>query len=179
MTCDRAACSGSRTSSNQGALSAGLSALAQPFKLRMARAPHETQLWDYSTNVVLIEPLASLQAVEDFLWPRVFRSNPPPEARGGANAAAVAAQAAAAARKSSRSTRSKSGKAEEQVSIEMHCLPIQQRCCACCALWPKELFQPACQTVLCLLVYGCLTIKAMTWCHTKPGAIVTQSCNVL
>ena len=82
MTCARAAWSGSR-SSNQGALSAGLSALAQPFKLRMARAPHETQLWDYSTNVVLIEPLASLQAVEDFLWPRVFRSNPPPEARGG------------------------------------------------------------------------------------------------
>lgn len=74
-------CAGSR-SSHQGALSAGLSALAQPFKLRMARSPHETRLWDYSTNVVLIEPLASLQAVEDFLWPRVFRSNPPPEARG-------------------------------------------------------------------------------------------------
>ena len=117
MTCARAAWSGSR-SSNQGALSAGLSALAQPFKLRMARAPHETQLWDYSTNVVLIEPLASLQAVEDFLWPRVFRSNPPPEARGGVNAAAVAAQAAAAVRKSSRSTRSKSGKAEEQVRAQ-------------------------------------------------------------
>ena len=106
---------GSRSSSHQGALSAGLSALAQPFKLRMARSPHETQLWDYSTNVVLIEPLASLQAVEDFLWPRVFRTNPPPEARGGANAAA--AQAAATARKSSRSTstRSKCGKGEEQV----------------------------------------------------------------
>lgn len=106
---------GSRSSSHQGALSAGLSALAQPFKLRMARSPHETQLWDYSTNVVLIEPLASLQAVEDFLWPRVFRTNPPPEARGGANAAA--AQSAATARKSSRSTstRSKCGKGEEQV----------------------------------------------------------------
>lgn len=81
----------------------------------MARSAHETQLWDYSTNVVLIEPLASLQAVEDFLWPRVFRRNPPLEARGGANAPAAVAQAAAAARKSSRSTRSKSGKAEEQV----------------------------------------------------------------
>jgi E3 ubiquitin-protein ligase TRIP12 len=108
---------GSRSSSHQGALSAGLSALAQPFKLRMARSQHETQLWDYSTNVVLIEPLASLQAVEDFLWPRVFRANPPPEARGGANAAA--AQAAATARKSSRSTRSKSGKGEEQVCVSL------------------------------------------------------------
>ena len=110
-------CAGSRPS-HQGALSAGLSALAQPFKLRMARSPHETRLWDYSTNVVLIEPLASLQAVEDFLWPRVFRSNPPPEARGIAgapSAAFAAAQAAAAARKSTRSSRNKSGRADEQV----------------------------------------------------------------
>ena len=80
--------------------------------------PHETRLWDYSTNVVLIEPLASLQAVEDFLWPRVFRSNPPPEARSIASpptAAFAAAQAAAAARKSTRSSRSKSGRGDEQV----------------------------------------------------------------
>ncbi len=103
----------SRSNSHQGALSAGLSALAQPFKLRMARSPHETQLWDYSTNVVLIEPLASLQAVEDFLWPRVFNTHSPPETRGGANASA--AQAAATARKSSRSIRSKSGRGEEEV----------------------------------------------------------------
>ena len=57
-----------------GSLSAGLAALAQPFKLRLSRAPHERQLRDYSSNVVLIEPLATMAAVEEFLWPRVYRA---------------------------------------------------------------------------------------------------------
>ena len=61
-------------------LSAGLAALTQPFKLRLARSEHEKQLKDYSQNVVLIEPLASMTAVEDFLWSKVYRSSasPPP-----------------------------------------------------------------------------------------------------
>ena len=66
-------------------LSSGLAALTQPFKLRLARAPHEQALRDYSGNVVLIEPLATMAAVEDFLWPRVYRSS----------AVAAAAEAAA------------------------------------------------------------------------------------
>lgn len=55
-------------------LSAGLAALTQPFKLRLARAAHEEQLRDYGVHTVLIEPLASMAAVEDFLWSRVTRS---------------------------------------------------------------------------------------------------------
>jgi E3 ubiquitin-protein ligase TRIP12 len=79
-------------------LSAGLSALGNPFKIRLSRhssaapptaaaaagdagasgsgvpaaAPSSaTSLKDYTSNVVLIEPLASMNQVEEFLWPRV------------------------------------------------------------------------------------------------------------
>ncbi|KAL9141695.1 hypothetical protein ABFS82_14G121300 [Erythranthe guttata] len=65
---------GSRTSGSNSRLSSGLSALSNPFKLRLCRAQGEKSLRDYSSNVVLIDPLASLAAVEDFLWPRVQRS---------------------------------------------------------------------------------------------------------
>ncbi|KAG6386395.1 hypothetical protein SASPL_155294 [Salvia splendens] len=64
----------SRSSGGNGRLSSGLSALSQPFKLRLCRAHGEKSLRDYSSNVVLIDPLASLAGVEDFLWPRVQRS---------------------------------------------------------------------------------------------------------
>ncbi|KAI9388896.1 hypothetical protein POPTR_009G134300v4 [Populus trichocarpa] len=64
----------SRSSSGGARLSSGLSALSQPFKLRLCRAQGEKALRDYSSNVVLIDPLASLAAVEEFLWPRVQRS---------------------------------------------------------------------------------------------------------
>ncbi|KAL3701580.1 hypothetical protein R1sor_019602 [Riccia sorocarpa] len=62
-----------RSGSGSASIAAGLSALTQPFKLRLSRAPNEKVLRDYSSNIVLIEPLASLLAVEDFLWPRVKR----------------------------------------------------------------------------------------------------------
>ncbi|OEL15032.1 E3 ubiquitin-protein ligase UPL3 [Dichanthelium oligosanthes] len=55
-------------------LATGLVALSQPFKLRLCRAPGERSLKDYSSNIVLIDPLASLAAVEEFLWPRVLRT---------------------------------------------------------------------------------------------------------
>ncbi|AQK67615.1 Putative hect E3 ubiquitin ligase [Zea mays] len=55
-------------------LTSGLSALAQPFKLRLSRAQGEKSLRDYSSNIVLIDPFASLASVEEFLWPRVQRS---------------------------------------------------------------------------------------------------------
>ncbi|EPS69274.1 hypothetical protein M569_05489 [Genlisea aurea] len=65
----------SRSSGGNARLSSGLSALSQPFKLRLCRAPAEKSLLDYSSNVVLIDALASLAAVEDFLWPRVQQSD--------------------------------------------------------------------------------------------------------
>ncbi|WMV13255.1 hypothetical protein MTR67_006640 [Solanum verrucosum] len=63
----------SRSSTGNARLSSGLSALSQPFKLRLCRAQGDKTLRDYSSNVVLIDPLASLAAIEDFLWPRVQR----------------------------------------------------------------------------------------------------------
>ncbi|XP_057456554.1 E3 ubiquitin-protein ligase UPL3 [Lotus japonicus] len=64
----------SRSSSGSARLSSGLNALSQPFKLRLCRAQGEKSLRDYSSNVVLIDPLASLAAIEEFLWPRIQRS---------------------------------------------------------------------------------------------------------
>ncbi|XP_061372413.1 E3 ubiquitin-protein ligase UPL3-like [Gastrolobium bilobum] len=63
----------SRSSSGSARLSSGLGALSQPFKLRLCRAQGEKSLRDYSSNVVLIDPLASLAAIEEFLWPRIQR----------------------------------------------------------------------------------------------------------
>ncbi|XP_068484197.1 E3 ubiquitin-protein ligase UPL3-like isoform X2 [Phaseolus vulgaris] len=65
----------SRSSSGSARLSSGLSALSQPIKLRLCRAQGEKSLRDYSSNVVLIDPLASLAAIEEFLWTRVQRSD--------------------------------------------------------------------------------------------------------
>ncbi|KAL5169032.1 E3 ubiquitin-protein ligase UPL3 [Glycine soja] len=64
----------SRSSSGSARLSSGLSALSQPFKLRLCRAQGEKSLRDYSSNVVLVDPLASLAAIEEFVWPRIQRS---------------------------------------------------------------------------------------------------------
>ena len=84
IRCECPSCS----SGDSNSLSSGLAALAQPFKLRLARSEHEKQLKDYSSNVVLIEPLASMTAVEDFLWSKVYRSehSPPPPARAASAA---------------------------------------------------------------------------------------------
>jgi len=65
----------SRSSSGSARLSSGLTALSQPIKLRLCRAQGEKSLRDYSSNVVLIDPLASLAAIEEFLWTRVHRSD--------------------------------------------------------------------------------------------------------
>eukprot|EP00966_Prymnesium_polylepis_P085864 1987324-Prymnesium_polylepis.1 len=51
--------------------SGGLRALTQPFKLRLQRAAGQSpSLKEYANNVVLIEPLATAAAIEDFLWPK-------------------------------------------------------------------------------------------------------------
>ncbi|KAF9622824.1 hypothetical protein IFM89_034059 [Coptis chinensis] len=76
----------SRSASGTTRLSSGLSALSQPFKLRLCRSQGDKSLRDYSSNIVLIDPLASLAAVEEFLWPRVQRGDsaqkPSPSAGG-------------------------------------------------------------------------------------------------
>ncbi|KAK8367895.1 hypothetical protein V6Z11_A01G003200 [Gossypium hirsutum] len=65
----------SRSSGGSARLSFRFSALSQPFKLRLCRAHGEKSLRDYSSSIVLIDPLASLATVEDFLWQRVQRSD--------------------------------------------------------------------------------------------------------
>lgn len=47
------------------------SALSAPIKLRLDRDPSDTTLRELSSRSVMIEPLASVQAIEDFLWSRV------------------------------------------------------------------------------------------------------------
>ncbi|MCD7466554.1 E3 ubiquitin-protein ligase upl3, partial [Datura stramonium] len=74
----------SRSSTGNARLSSGLNFLSQPFKLRLCRAQGEKTLRDYSSNVLLIDPLASLVAIEEFLWARVER----PEAGQKASASA-------------------------------------------------------------------------------------------
>ncbi|KAG9147473.1 hypothetical protein Leryth_007279 [Lithospermum erythrorhizon] len=69
----------SRSSTGNARFSSDLSALSQPIKLRLCRAHGEKSLRDYSSNIVLIDPLASLAAVEDFLFPRVQRSDSHPK----------------------------------------------------------------------------------------------------
>uniref|UniRef100_A0A5B6ZVH1 HECT-type E3 ubiquitin transferase n=1 Tax=Davidia involucrata TaxID=16924 RepID=A0A5B6ZVH1_DAVIN len=75
----------SRSSSGNTRLSSGISELSQPLKLRLCRAQGDKSLSDYSSNIVLIDPLVSLAAVEDFLWPRVqqFESGHNVSASGG------------------------------------------------------------------------------------------------
>lgn len=59
------------TSAASSSLAAGLAALSNPLKIRLARCGDEAALRDYSSNHVLIEPLATMVQVEDFLFPRV------------------------------------------------------------------------------------------------------------
>lgn len=60
--------------SNSSSVGSGLRQLTQPFKLRLKKASVEEGgggLRDYAHHVVLIEPLAIMASVQDFLWPRV------------------------------------------------------------------------------------------------------------
>lgn len=60
---------------------------------RVQAAPHEKQLLDYSSNTVLIDTMASLAAVEEFLHAKVWRSVAAAErARTSADAAVAAAR---------------------------------------------------------------------------------------
>jgi E3 ubiquitin-protein ligase TRIP12 len=74
---------GPKSGAAAGSLGSQLAALTQPFKLRLCRDPADRALRDYSSNIVLIEPLATLSAVEDFLWSRVRRTNAEEDAIAG------------------------------------------------------------------------------------------------
>ena len=84
----------------------GLSVLARPFKLRLARsAENKEGLRDYNSNIILVEPLATLNAIEDFLYPRVHKpagTASTPDA--GASGSGGDAAAGAGARRSTRSS---------------------------------------------------------------------------
>jgi hypothetical protein len=54
----------SAASGTGGSLSNGLSLLTHPLKLRLSRIGADASLRDYATNIVLIEPLATMQAIE-------------------------------------------------------------------------------------------------------------------
>jgi E3 ubiquitin-protein ligase TRIP12 len=79
--------SASRGSAGESAASDGLSVLARPFKLRLCRATGaRAGLKEYSSNVILVEPLATLTAIEDFLYPRVHK----PESAAATSTASAA-----------------------------------------------------------------------------------------
>eukprot|EP00050_Salpingoeca_kvevrii_P009459 m.3111 g.3111 ORF g.3111 m.3111 type:complete len:1732 (-) comp2265_c0_seq1:248-5443(-) len=54
--------------------------LSTPIKLKLERAPNQPIIKEYSSQTVLIEPLTAVQAIEDFLWPRVRMSKEEREA---------------------------------------------------------------------------------------------------
>lgn len=59
---------------------ASLKVLAQPLKLRLERLAGDTSVKDFAIAAVMIEPMATVQAVEDFLYPkvRISDSSDPP-----------------------------------------------------------------------------------------------------
>lgn len=66
----------------------GMAVLSHTLRIQLQLAAHETELKDYG-HWVLIEPLATLQAIEDFLYPRVAVPKP---SSGSASAAKAAAE---------------------------------------------------------------------------------------
>ncbi|GIM11450.1 hypothetical protein Vretimale_14948 [Volvox reticuliferus] len=101
----RGGSAGSASAMNPGSLSSGLSLLTHPFKLRLCRHGSDNSLRDYSSNIVLIEPLATMMAIEEFLYPRVYRGTSAASQQqgsaaapgGGANANTATAAAATGA----------------------------------------------------------------------------------
>lgn len=68
-------------------VSSGLRQLAQPFKLRLRKSSEANggSLRDYSHHVVLIEPLATMASVQEFLWPKVRDSERGSAANAGSS----------------------------------------------------------------------------------------------
>eukprot|EP00002_Diphylleia_rotans_P040930 TRINITY_DN9833_c0_g2_i9.p1 TRINITY_DN9833_c0_g2~~TRINITY_DN9833_c0_g2_i9.p1 ORF type:complete len:1473 (+),score=252.80 TRINITY_DN9833_c0_g2_i9:299-4717(+) len=53
----------------------GLRSLTQPFKIKLTKAEGEHGLKDYALGMINVEPLATVQAVEDFIWSKVRPDN--------------------------------------------------------------------------------------------------------
>eukprot|EP00054_Salpingoeca_dolichothecata_P027304 m.199673 g.199673 ORF g.199673 m.199673 type:complete len:1952 (-) comp25923_c0_seq1:47-5902(-) len=81
--------------------------LNAPIKLKLEREEDQRTLKDYPAQVVLIEPLASIQAIEEFLWPRVKR-------RKSGSSSSLGRSNSTSSHKTAES--SKSTKAEEESS---------------------------------------------------------------
>ncbi|KAI3922610.1 hypothetical protein MKX01_006299 [Papaver californicum] len=107
----------SRSTGGNARLSSGLSALCQPFKLRLCRAQGEKSLRDYSSNIVLIDPLASLAAVEEFLWPRVQRGELTHKASGNTDPTAATGAEASSPSNSTPASRRHSTRSRSSVTI--------------------------------------------------------------
>lgn len=58
-------------SKNNDSLAAALNSLNKPVRVRFCRAENEDTLKQYEREPILIEPLATMQQIERFLWPRV------------------------------------------------------------------------------------------------------------
>ena len=56
----------------------GIKYLTRPFRLRLQRAEGEESVADFSSNSIGIEPLASIRAIEDFLWDKIRPTNVDP-----------------------------------------------------------------------------------------------------
>jgi len=75
--------SSSGSSSSASVFEYGLRKLTQPLKLNLRRCASDDQrsppLRDFSSSVVLIEPLATMGSIQEFLWPRVRSFRAPEE----------------------------------------------------------------------------------------------------
>lgn len=69
---------------SHGGRSSGLSVLSQACNIRLCRAKGDESLIDYSSYILVFNPLATLAAVEEFLWPRVQQSETGIVPTGGA-----------------------------------------------------------------------------------------------
>ena len=60
---------------------ASLAGLVRPFKVQFKKTGKDADLIDYSSNVVLVEPFATLSSIEDFLFSRVHKPGGDPSTR--------------------------------------------------------------------------------------------------
>ena len=110
--------SGGSRGGSSGAAGDGLGVLARPFKLRLCRASGQRAgLKDYASNIILVEPLATLNAIEDFLFPRVHRQSSAPAA-GASGSAGGGANGAPARQSSGGAKRDENAKRDDEPADE-------------------------------------------------------------
>ncbi len=132
------------------AFSSGLAALTHPVKLRLSRAAgvDAADLRDYSANVVLIEPLATMTAVEDFLAPRI---RPVPAAPAAATDAS---------------------NAEVQVASSLPAITRYVCLCHCCRITVPETLGVHHAEMVDICIYICSSFAI--WPAHKPSASISM-----